>query len=61
MLCSACHEDVDDTREWPEARQLAVLMESRPGHMDLAAYNVLKGYGPNRITTDDIDEWTEEV
>lgn len=48
---------VTNKQEWPEARQLAVLLEKRPNDFDLAAYNALVGYGPNRITEEDVDQW----
>lgn len=58
ILCSACHEDVDDTKAWPQARQLAVLRKSRPQDFDLEAFSRLVGYGPERITVADIDKAT---
>jgi len=57
VLCYLCHVDrIHGNEDWPEARQLAVVKRSRPQDFDLAAYNKLKGYGPNRITEEDVDQ-----
>lgn len=58
VLCAACHiQRIHGNEDWPEARQLAVLKRSRPGDYDLAKYNALVGYGPQRITEEDVDVW----
>lgn len=55
-LCSECHRIIHDETGWPRARQLALIKRSRPLDYDLAAFNKLVGYGPNRITEEDVDE-----
>ena len=58
MLCKHCHDTrIHGNELWPEARQLACLRRVRPDDLDLAAYNAMKGYGPNRITTEDLNKW----
>lgn len=58
VLCWGCNEyAVTAKREWPEARQLAVLRARRPKDYDLPAYNALVGYGPDRITEEDVGKW----
>jgi len=55
VCCYLCHvERLDSRAEWPEARQLAALKRSRPRDYDLAAYNELVGYGPERITEEEV-------
>lgn len=56
VLCWWCNGHVvTDKKTWPEARQLGVLRARRPNDYDLAAYNALVGYGPDRITEDDVN------
>lgn len=58
VLCFPCHEEITEHPEvWPEARQLALLLKSRPDDFDLANYNRVKGFGPNRIIMGDVEEW----
>ena len=59
VLCWRCHrERIHEGNElWPEARQLAVLKQSRPQDHDLNKYNKLKKYGPDRITEEDVAVW----
>lgn len=58
VLCWHCHEArIHGSEDWPEARQLAVLMKSRPKDYDLVRYNKLIGRGPNRITQTDVDKF----
>lgn len=58
VLCYRCHiERVHGNEYWPEARQLGALRRSRPQDYDLPAYNALIGWGPNRITEEDVDQW----
>jgi len=59
VVCWHCHENrIDNGKEqWPEARQLAVLKRSRPADFNLAAYNQLVGYGPDRISEEDVERY----
>ena len=60
-LCESCHMlRIHGNDDWPQARQLAALLKSRPHDHNLAAYNALIGWGPNRITEDDVNEWEGE-
>ena len=57
VLCAGCHMlRIHGHEDWPEARQLAILKKSRPHDHDLAAYNELKGFGPDRITEEDVNQ-----
>jgi len=56
VVCPVCHDDLDNTAAWPEARQLAFLNLSRPDDLDIPAYNALVGWGPHRITERDVEE-----
>ena len=58
-LCFRCHmHRIHGGKEqWPEARQLAVLKRARPADYDLTAYNQLIGYGPERLSEEDVGEW----
>ena len=58
VLCWWCNsEEVENKAKWPEARQLALLQRQSPVCYDLVKYNSLVGYGPERITQDDVDYW----
>lgn len=59
VLCWHCNgHAVTNKKEWPEARQLAVLKEKSPEDYDLAAYcDLINPRAPNRITQDEVDEW----
>ena len=57
IICFACHRKLDDTKEWPHARQLYFLRRSRPKDFDLAAFNALVGRGKNRITEEEVETW----
>lgn len=60
FLCFRCHMyRIHGNEDWPESRQLAVLLKSRPHDHNLAAYNELIGWGPGRISEDDVRKWTE--
>lgn len=62
VLCWLCNGYVvTDKKTWPEARQIGVLREKRPNDYDLKAYNALVGYGPDRITEDDVDNVQKTV
>ena len=59
VLCWWCNgEVVTDKRRWPESRQLSLLRDKAPRDYDLAAYNALIGRGPDRITQEEVDAWT---
>ncbi len=58
VTCWWCNGHVViDKRQWPEARQLAVLLVKSPADYDLAAYNrLVNPRAPNRITQTDVDD-----
>ncbi len=58
LLCHSCHMERihNGPEKWPEARQLALLKRNRPKDLDLEAYNKLVGYGPKRITMEDLEK-----
>jgi len=61
VLCYHCHMNrIHGNERWPETRQLAVLKTRRPKDYDLAAYNELVGYGPDRITDEDVCKWIKQ-
>jgi len=63
VLCKNCHDNVihgNSRGYWAENRQLALLRRRRPEDLDLKAYNKMKGYGPDRITEEDLDKWADE-
>ena len=50
VVCRSCHGSLDSAKEWPEARQLAVLAERRLYDWDLTAYLELTSpKAPRRI------------
>jgi excisionase family DNA binding protein len=50
VVCRTCHESLGSAKEWPEARQLAVLAEKRLLDWDLTAYLELTSpRAPKRI------------
>jgi len=57
VVCFPCHEELGSRKEWPDARQLAVLKRQRPEDYDLRAFNRLIGRGPNRITEQDVEAY----
>lgn len=63
VLCWYCNgHEVVDKSEWPEARQLAVLAESRPEDFDLEAFCYLMNpRAPNRVTLDEVIEHMAQV
>lgn len=55
VVCWWCHENkLSSRRNWPEARQLAMLKRSRPKDYSLAAFNELVGLGPERVTEEEV-------
>lgn len=63
VACWACNSGpLNDKREWPEARQLAVLQREAPEDYDLVAYNRLVcERAPNRITQEEVDDCNNEL
>jgi hypothetical protein len=62
LVCYPCHMlRIHGNEDWPEARQLAALKRSRPQDHDLAAYNLLIGRGPKRITEDEVAVWANDT
>lgn len=59
LVCRRCHEDkLSSAKEWPEARQLAILAESRPCQFDLAAYLELTSpQAMRRIEIEEVLDW----
>lgn len=62
VLCWWCNGYVvTNKKEWPESRQLAVLLAKSPDDFDLAAYNQLVNpRAPNRITIDEVRAWLNQ-
>lgn len=60
VLCWHCNGSVVTNKGiWPEARQLAVLLEAAPEDYDLPAYNFLVNpRAPNRIEHWEVERWT---
>jgi len=56
-LCKVCHRMIHNDLGWPRARQLALLKHNRLRDYDLEAFNELVGYGPNRITEEEVEAY----
>lgn len=59
-VCRECHDDLDDTKKWTKARQLAILRRSRREDFDLET--VMREFykpGSRAVTLEEIDAWTE--
>ncbi len=58
-VCWRCHSERLHGREkYTEARQLAVLLASRPDDFSLKLYNLLKNpKAPDRITESEVNQW----
>jgi hypothetical protein len=57
-LCWPCNSGpFNDKGKWPEAAQLALKYLRDAQHYDLVRYNAVVGYGPERITQEDVDQW----
>lgn len=54
VVCRWCHETLGSAKEWPEARQLALLAERRLHDWDLEAYLMLTS--PRAMRRIEIDE-----
>ena len=55
VVCRRAHEELGSAAKWPEARQLAVLAQSRLYDFDLEAYLQLTSpRAPKRITLDEV-------
>lgn len=63
VACWACNGGpLNDKKEWPEARQLAVLKRESPEDYDLVAYNrLVNERAPNRITPNEVDDCLSEL
>ena len=63
VLCWYCNgHEVVDKSEWPEARQLAVLAESRPEDFDLESFCYLVNpRAPERVTLEEVIEHMPSV
>lgn len=58
VACWDCNTRMTDRVLYPECRQLAHLLLSRPGDYDLTAYNQLVcPAAPERITQSEVDPW----
>jgi hypothetical protein len=62
VLCWQCNSGpFQNRKEWPEARQLALLARRRPGDFDLTAYLELTSPSAmRRITIEEVLEFMEE-
>lgn len=62
VVCRTCHDEkLSNTKEWPEARQLALLARQRPASFNLQAYLELTSpKAPKRIEIHEILAWMEE-
>ena len=57
VVCRACHEGLGSASQWPESRQLAVLLRRRPLDFHLAAYLELTNpRAPKRITIWEVEQ-----
>lgn len=62
VLCWHCNGMVTNKKDWPEARQLAVLKAKRPDRYDLAAFNTLANpRAPNRLLESEVDAWSQST
>lgn len=61
VVCRRSHEELGSARKWPEARQLAVLAQSRLYDFDLESYLELTNpRAPNRITLEEVIEYMDD-
>ena len=62
VLCAYCNQyEVEDKAKWPQARQLALLMDKAPSHYNLAAFNrLVNPNAPNRITQEEVDRYRDK-
>lgn len=61
VVCRWCHESLGDARQWPEAKQLALLAERRLHDWDLSAYLELTSpRAPRRIEIEEVVQYMEE-
>ena len=63
VTCCYCNlHRVVNKREWPEARQLAVLLVRAPENYNLPAYlQLTRPNAPNRITQEEVEQWIPSV
>lgn len=59
VICWYCNGYVvTNKKDWPEARQLAVLLAHDPDGYDLVAFNKLANpRAPNRVTQSEVEQW----
>lgn len=59
VVCRRCHDDkLSHVAEWTEARQLAILAESRPLDFNLARFlEITSPRAPRRIEIDEVLAW----
>lgn len=61
VVCRRAHDELGSAAKWPEARQLAVLAESRLFDFDLKAYlNLTNPRAPNRITLQEVQAFMSD-
>lgn len=62
VLCWECNSGpFQNRKEWPEARQLALLARRRPADFDLAKYlDLTSPNAPRRIEIGEVLEWMDE-
>lgn len=61
VVCRSCHDDLGSAKQWPEARQLAILAEKRLKDWDLAAYLELTSpRAPKRIELEEVVAYMSE-
>ena len=53
-VCRACHEELDDFKAWPLARQLAVKLVVDPEFFDLQKFNQIRGRNAKALTLVDV-------
>lgn len=63
VTCWQCNSSVVIHKgNWPQARQLAVLMASRPHDYDLTEFNSLVNpNAPRRICQEEVNSWIESI
>lgn len=60
LVCRDCHDEMGSAAKWPEARQLALLAESRLRDWDLESYlEMTNPRAPNRIGIDEVIEYLD--
>lgn len=62
VLCWLCNGGpAEDSAQWPESRQLALLKHSRPTDYNLAAHNAeINPRAPRRVEQHEVEQWRFE-